>query len=101
MLISFKSKTSVAKVVQVNIAKLNTEMIDILRQLYFPITEKLCRYRKISGCHTQGYACLMDEKHVSSVLTLFYRLGEIMKIPIRTYKLKHHIHVPVINASLF
>ena len=39
MLISFKQKTSVAKVVQVYISKLNTEMIDRLRQLYFPGTE--------------------------------------------------------------
>ena len=46
MLISFKQKTSVAKVVQVYISKLNTEMIDSLRQLYFPSTETAGRYRK-------------------------------------------------------
>ena len=36
MFVSFKQKTSVAKAVYVNISKLNTEMIDSLRQLYFP-----------------------------------------------------------------
>ena len=39
MLISFKQKTSVAKEVQMYILKLNTEMIDIFRQLYFSSTE--------------------------------------------------------------
>ena len=62
MLISFKQKTSVAKVVRVYISKLNTERIDRLRKLYFPSTETAGRYRKISGCHTMGYACLMGEK---------------------------------------
>ena len=62
MLISFKLKTSIAKVVQVYITKLNAEMIDRLRQLYFPSTETAGRYRKISGCHTKRYACLMGEK---------------------------------------
>ena len=64
ILISFKQKTSVAKVVQVYISKLNTEMIDRLRQLYFPSTETAGRYRKISGCHTKGYACLMGEENL-------------------------------------
>ena len=36
----FKQKFSVAKVVQVYISKLNAEMIDILRQLYFSSTLK-------------------------------------------------------------
>ena len=62
MLISFKQNTSVAKVVQVYISKLNVEMIDILRKLYFPSAETAGRYRKISGCHIKGCACLMDEK---------------------------------------
>ena len=44
MLISFKQKISVAKVVQLYISKLNTEMIDRLRQLYFPCTETAGRY---------------------------------------------------------
>ena len=39
MLISFKQKASAAKVVQVYISKVNTEMNDNLRQLYFPNTE--------------------------------------------------------------
>ena len=39
MLISFKQKTSVAKVVKIYISKLNTEMVDRLRQLYFPSTD--------------------------------------------------------------
>ena len=59
--ISFKQKT-VAKVVQVYISKLNTEMIDRLRQVYFPSTEIAGRYRKISGRHTKGHACLIGEK---------------------------------------
>ena len=37
-------------------------MIDILRQHYFPRSETTSRDRKISGCHTKGYACLMGEK---------------------------------------
>ena len=56
MLFSFKQKTSVAKVVLVYISKLNTEMIDILRQHYFPRKEITSRDRKISGCYTKGYA---------------------------------------------
>ena len=39
MLISFKLRTSVAKVVQVYISLLNTEMIDIFRQLYFSVAK--------------------------------------------------------------
>ena len=62
MLISFKQKTSVAKVVQVYIFRLKTEMSDRLRQLYFRSTETADRYRKISGCHTKGHACLIGEK---------------------------------------
>ena len=62
MLISFKQKTSAAKVVQVYISKLNTEMIDKLRQLNNPNTEAATRYRNISDCHTNGYACLVGEK---------------------------------------
>ena len=31
-------------------------MIDILRQHYFPRSETTSRHRKISGCHTKGYA---------------------------------------------
>ena len=55
-------KTSVAKEVQGYISKLNAEKIDRLRQLNFPSTETAGRNRKISGCHTKGYACLMREK---------------------------------------
>ena len=62
MLISFKQKTSAAKVVQVYISKLNTEMIVRLRQLNNPNTEAATRYRKISDCPTKGYACLVGEK---------------------------------------
>ena len=43
------------------------QMIDRLRQLKSPSTETAGRYRKISGCHTKGYACLMDEKVEYSV----------------------------------
>ena len=39
MLISFKQKNYAAKVVQVYISKLNTEMIDRMRQLRSPSTE--------------------------------------------------------------
>ena len=39
MLICFKQKVTAAKVVQVYISKLNTEIIDILRQLKSPSTE--------------------------------------------------------------
>ena len=66
MLISFKKKTSVAKVVQVYISKLNAEMIDrLIKPYFFPSTERAVRYRKISGCHTKGYACLMGENLTS------------------------------------
>ena len=37
-------------------------MIDRLRQLYYPSTETAGPYRKIPGCHTKGYACLVGEK---------------------------------------
>ena len=71
MLISFKQKTSVAKVVLVYISKLNTEMIGILRQHNFPTKETISRDRKISGCYTKGYACLMDEKaQVTSIFAI-------------------------------
>ena len=63
MLISFKQKTSIAKLVPVYISSLHTEMIDRLRQRYFPSTaETAGKYRKISDCHRKGYACLMGEK---------------------------------------
>ena len=72
MLSSFKQKTPATKVVQLYISKLNSEMIDILRKLKSPSTEVASRYRKISGCHTKGYACLMGEKgntaHFTSIL---------------------------------
>ena len=51
MLISFKQKTSVANVVQVYIFTLNIEMIDKLRQLYFPSTETAGRYKNIRLPH--------------------------------------------------
>ena len=50
MLISLKQKTSALKEVKVYISKLNTEMIDRLRQLQSPSTETAGRIRKISGC---------------------------------------------------
>ena len=56
MLISFKQKNSAAKVVPMYISKVGKEMIDLLRQFKFSN-----RYRKISGYHTKGYACLMGE----------------------------------------
>ena len=63
MLIYFKKKSSTEKSVPVYIFSLNTEMIDRLRQLYFPSTaETAGKYRKISDCHRKGYACLMGEK---------------------------------------
>ena len=62
VLMSFKQKISPAKVVQVYISKLNTELIDRLRQLKSPSSETVGRCRKVSGCHTKEYACLMDEK---------------------------------------
>ena len=37
-------------------------LIDILRQHNFPRSETTSRDRKISGCYTEGYACLMGEK---------------------------------------
>ena len=55
MLISFKQKISAAKVVQVYISKLNTEMIDTLRQLESPNSDTAVQHRKISGCHTKGW----------------------------------------------
>ena len=61
MLISFKQKASAAKVVQVYISKPNTVMIEI-KTAKCPSTETTGRNRKISGCHTKGYACLMGEK---------------------------------------
>ena len=63
MLISFRYKICAAKVVQVYISKLNTEMIGRLRQLNSPSTETAGRYRKSSDCHTNGYACLIGEKN--------------------------------------
>ena len=76
MLISFKQNTFAKKVVPMYISKLSKEMIDILRQLYFPRIETTSRYRKISGGHTKGYACLMCEnflyRPVVSVLGLFF-----------------------------
>ena len=59
MLIPFKQKTSVVNVVQVYISKLNTEMIDILRQFYFPSTETAGRYRKNLRLPHKGI-CLSD-----------------------------------------
>ena len=61
LLISFKQRTSAAKVVQVYLSKLNTEMIDRLRQLKRPSTETEGRRIRISGCHTKWHACLMGE----------------------------------------
>ena len=75
MLISFKQKTSVAKVVQVYISKLNTEMIDRFRQLKRPCTETAGRHRNISGCHTKGYTCLMGEKNINSREHIFMTTG--------------------------
>ena len=63
MFISFKQKTLVAKVVKMHISKLNTEIINRLRQLYFPSNETADQYREILGCHSQGYACLMGENN--------------------------------------
>ena len=49
MLISFKQRTSAAKVVQEYISKLNTEMIDRFRHIKkSPSTETTGRYRKFS-----------------------------------------------------
>ena len=39
----------------------NAEMIDRSRSLINHCAESAGRYRKISGCHTKGHACLMDE----------------------------------------
>ena len=78
MLISFKQKTYAAKVVQVFISKLNTEMIDRLRQLQGPSIETAGRYRKITGCHTKGYACLMGEKGFSHNV---YQMSHVMRKP--------------------
>ena len=44
MLISVKQKVSAAKVVHVYISKLNTEMIDILRELKSPSAETAGQY---------------------------------------------------------
>ena len=43
------------------------EMIDIFRQQCYPRIEIIDRYRKISGCKTNGYSCLTDEKGVSCI----------------------------------
>ena len=62
MLLSFKQKTSAAKVVEVYISKLNTEMIEIETAINVLVLRQQGRNRKISSCHTKGYACLMGEK---------------------------------------
>ena len=54
-----------SKVVQVYISILNKEMIDSLRQLNSPSTETARQNRKISGCHTKRFACLMGENSLS------------------------------------
>ena len=61
LILSFKHKNSAAKVVPMYISKVIKEMIDILRQLKFSSLETTNRYRKLSGYHTKGYACLMGE----------------------------------------
>ena len=43
-------------------------MIDSLRQHYFPGGETTNRDRKILGCHTKGYACLMGETSLSLIM---------------------------------
>ena len=42
-------------------------MIYSLRQHSFRRSETTSRDRKIPGCHTKGYACLMGEKIVSII----------------------------------
>ena len=53
-------------------------MIDILRQPYFPRNEIIGRDRKISGCYTKGYSCLMGEKTVYKLLLVSRQINHGM-----------------------
>ena len=51
-------------------------IMDILRQHHFPRSDTTSRDRKISGCHTKGYACLVGEKRRSTHKWISSKLSE-------------------------
>ena len=46
-------------------------MIDISRQLKTPRIEIKDRERKLLGCHTKGYSCLVGEKGFTPVIYMY------------------------------